>query len=247
MRQLRLLLITLVLGLLLSSCGAIPTLPPLNATVTIKTPRATSLPVLPTETWQVVTQEVTQTPVESPPAPPETATASPQPSETALPPSETAVPTATIAPSETPKPTNTAEPTPTQTATTLPYSLQMMNPHYLMNFAHQELGCDWLGVAGQVFDSQGQVQKDLVIRAGGELDGVPVIEEMTIPLAEPEFDLAYGPGGFELTLANAPGASDSSLWIQLFNMTGDPLSDKIYLVTYDDCQKNLILINFVEE
>lgn len=123
----------------------------------------------------------------------------------------------------------------------------MMAPHYLANFTHPDLGCDWLGIAGQVFDKDGLVQKDIIIKAGGQLNGEPIIEEMTMPLAEPDFDLAYGPGGYELTLANGPVDSDSALWIQLFSLEGDPLSEQIFLDTYDDCQKNLILMNFVEE
>jgi hypothetical protein len=47
-----------------------------------------------------------------------------------------------------------------------------------------------------------------------------------------------------LVLADGVVATDSEAWIQLYNLTGDPLSEKIMLVTYDNCQKNLILMNF---
>jgi hypothetical protein len=122
-----------------------------------------------------------------------------------------------------------------------------MNPYYLKNFTRDDLGCDWLGVAGQIFDAGGKVQKDVVIRAGGEINGNQVIENMTMPLAEPDIDLAYGPGGFELTLAASLADTDTEVWIQLFSLEGDTLSDRIFLKTYNDCQKNLILMNFVEE
>lgn len=122
-----------------------------------------------------------------------------------------------------------------------------MTPHYLANFTHPDLECDWLGVAGQVFDSAGVVQKNLLIRSGGKLAGSDVVEDMTMPLAEPEVDLAYGPGGYEITLANAPADSVDSVWIQLFDLDGNPISERIYLTTYADCQKNLILMNFIEE
>jgi hypothetical protein len=121
-----------------------------------------------------------------------------------------------------------------------------MNPSYLRNFTHQDLGCDWLGIAGQIFDQKGLVQKEIVIRAGGKINGKSVVEQMTMPLTEPDIDLAYGPGGFELTLANSPADTENTAWIQIFDITGDPLSDKIYLITYDDCFKNLILMNFIE-
>jgi hypothetical protein len=122
-----------------------------------------------------------------------------------------------------------------------------MNPFYLSNFTHEELGCDWLGVAGQIFSSGGQVQKNIIIRAGGEIAGTPVVEDMTMPLAEPETDLAYGPGGYELTLASSPSDTESTAWVQLFSLEGDPLSEKIFLTTYNDCQKNLLLMNFIEQ
>ena len=102
-----------------------------------------------------------------------------------------------------------------------------------------------MGVAGQIFNSDGQVQLDVVIRAGGTINGVEVIESMTVPLGDPEVDLAYGPGGYEVTLADAVADTDSEAWIQLFNLAGDPLSEMIKLVTYDDCQRNLILMNFI--
>jgi hypothetical protein len=122
-----------------------------------------------------------------------------------------------------------------------------MNPYYLKNFTHADKGCAWLGVAGQIFSREGQVQKDIVIKAGGTINGKAVLENMTMPLAEPAVDLAYGPGGFEVTLATSTADTNSAVWIQLFSLSGDPLSAKINLKTYADCQKNLILLNFVEK
>lgn len=234
MKPIQVVLIFIILGMLVSSCGALPTLPSLDATVTIKTPRFTVDPGLPTAAGQVEHQEVTEIALETPSAPPETANAVIQPVETGIPPTQ-AGPIASTA---------TTAPEPIFTAH---YVLQVMNPHYLANFTHSELGCDWLGVGGQVFNREGVVQKDIIIKAGGDLNGSPVIEQMTMPLADPDIDIAYGPGGFELTLANSPAESDSTLWIQLFSLEGKPLSEQIFLITYDDCQKNLLLMNFVEQ
>ena len=102
-----------------------------------------------------------------------------------------------------------------------------------------------MGVAGQIFDRDGKVQLDVVIKAGGKINGERVIERTTMPLADPEVDLAYGPGGYEITLANIVADTESKVWIQLFDLDGDPLSEKIRLVTYANCQKNLILLNFI--
>jgi hypothetical protein len=124
--------------------------------------------------------------------------------------------------------------------------MQAEEPYYLKNFARPDLGCNWMGVAGQVFNKDGQVQTDIIIRAGGEIDGNPVVEKMVMPISEPEVDLAYGPGGYELTLADAVFATENEVWIQLFNLEGDPLSEQIFLVTRAECQQNLLLMNFVE-
>jgi len=246
-------LMILITVVLLSSCGAIPTLPPPDSTITI--PLFTKLP----EQIKISTENPVLT--EEPPV------GSPTAEATSIPPTKTAAasPTVLVAsetPSKTPNPTQppdsptpentptstpTRTPKPTATATPVPYALQVMNPFYLSNFVHEELGCKWLGVAGQIFNRGGQVQTNILIKAGGKISGVPVAEDMTMPLAEPDTDQAYGPGGYELTLSTAPADSDSSAWVQLFNLEGDPLSDKIYLVTYDDCAKNLVVMNFIEQ
>jgi len=239
MKSIRKLLMLLFITVLLSSCGAIPTLPPMDSTITFRTPIFTDVPRLAPAT---ATSEIVD-PVEDLPS------ATPEATPTSVPPSEMPEATATdqAIPSATDAPAATFTPQPTFTATAVPYHLQLMNPYYLSNFTHQELGCEWLGVAGQIFSSGGQVQLDILIIAGGELDGNPVEEEMTMPMADSEIDLAYGPGGYELTLAFYPVDSESTAWVQLFSLDGDPLSEKIYLTTFDDCQKNLILMNFIEQ
>ena len=243
MKRIHLVLTIMILGMLISSCGAIPTLPSLESTVTLKTPHFTVDPGLSEPTGQVIHQEPTESPVESPSAPPETVAVQPQPTATDQLPPETAPATEESEETATLEPTLVSSPT----AISYPYTLQPLNPHYLGNFSRPDLGCAWMGIGGQIFNQEGAVQKDIIIKAGGELDGIAVIEEMTMPLAEPENDIVYGPGGFEITLANSPVASDSTIWIQLFSLEGTPLSEQIFLITYDDCQKNLLLMNFIEQ
>ncbi len=264
MKSIRKLLLTLFITVLLSSCGAIPTLPPMDSTITIRTPRFTDIPRLasvtsePDEDLPSATPEATPTSVPPSVTPFSTQVASetpkasvtdsvsPTPENTPAP-IATSTPTGTATSTATDLPTPTFTPQPTFTATAVPYHLQLMNPYYLSNFTHQELGCDWLGIAGQIFSSGGQVQLGILIKAGGELGGKPPEEDMTMPLADSDIDLAYGPGGYELTLAFSPVDTDSTAWVQLFSLDGDPLSEKIYLTTFDDCQKNLILMNFIEQ
>jgi hypothetical protein len=246
MKRFQLVWISMLAGLLLSSCGAIPTLPSLDSTVIIKTPIITADPGLSGAAGQTVLQETPQEPLESPSAPPETVAVMPQPTQQPKP-TETVAGEAPSGPTATQPSEENPPPLPTSAEVSYPYKLQVLNPHYLGNFTRPDLGCDWLGVGGQIFDRDGAVQKNIIIKAGGELDGDPVIEKMTLPLAEPDIDIAYGPGGFELTLANSPTASDSTLWVQLFSLDGKALSEQIFLITYQDCQKNLLLMNFVEE
>ena len=236
-------------ALALAACGAIPTLPPLDSTVSVWTPQVTIRSRLETATGEAVIVTVTGTPAAVKTEGPKDPTATLEPEFSATPTSKhnTPTPGKTATPSDTPTTSPTETPAPTVTPTPVPYSLQLMNPYYLKNFTHDDLGCDWLGVAGQIFNLEGKVQKDIVIRAGGEINGNPVVEEMVMPLAEPETDLAYGPGCFELTLAYSLADTEADVWIQLFSLEGDTLSEKIYLTTFNDCQKNLILLNFVED
>ncbi len=243
------------LVILLSACGAIPTLPPLDSTVTIRTPYITIIPggwtataeqpeptVLATSKPGATEKpQLTPTNTKIPGSPTQAASKTAVPSKTAT---KVATETPTKTPTKVPTKTATYTPTFTFTPTAVPFALQQLNPYYLANFTHPDLGCSWMGVAGQIFSKDGQVQKQVVIKAGGTIKGKTLIETMVMPLAEPAVDLSYGPGGFELTLANAAAATNQEAWIQLYNLAGQPLSEKIFLVTYDNCLKNLILINF---
>jgi hypothetical protein len=245
------LIVLLILAGVLSSCGGIPTLPPLDATIAIRTPNFTVAPP------QVTSTKVNLVPTKEPLTASPTSdsllsneTLEPSPTEGQIDSTPTKKPDLT--PTEvlqtsipTISPTNTTQPS--QTPTPVPYQLQLMNPFYLSNFTHPDLGCNWMGVAGQIFDRDGVVQKEILIKVGGEIQGKQVLEELTMPLTDPDIDLAYGPGGYEITLADSTADTIDTAWIQLFNLEGDPLSDKIYLTTYDDCLKNLILMNFSEQ
>ena len=119
----------------------------------------------------------------------------------------------------------------------LPYNLQSVEPIYTTNFAHPELGCDWMGVAGQIFDENQQPVNGLVVVVEGVTNNTMVELLGFSGLAE-----MYGPGGYELVLSdvNGPGI----FWIQLFGEDGEPLSE-IYSFQMDGtCEQNLAVINF---
>lgn len=121
------------------------------------------------------------------------------------------------------------------------YLTQSGTPLGMENFLHPTLACNWMGVAGQVFDLEGQPKTGFVVQVGGELDG-----DNILLLAMTGGNTSVGVGGYEIVLTDHVVASSQKLWIQLFNLEGKPLSDKIRFDTYDDCDKNLILINLTE-
>ena len=252
--------IFLFAAVFLSACGAIPTLPPMDSTITMYTAEQRRA------TEQAATQQAgdpdptaaveSPMPTEgNPTGIPDTATPAAKPTEleptrtqpptaTAVPETPTPVPTATTPPTRTPEPTptGTATTAPTPTATAVPFDIQSGSPSYSENFAHPDAGCDWLGVAGQVFDQQGEVVRKVVVRLQGTFQGEPPLESLAVTGPEN----AYGPGGFELQISTSPAETDGELSVQLFDLDGNPLSGPFQLTTYNDCQKNLILFNFKE-
>jgi len=166
------------------------------------------------------------------------------PSPTPTLPVVTLPPTWTPTPSITPSPTATYTPVPTLaeptlTPTPFPYELQPGTPAYTTSkIFHSDVGCNWLSVAGQVLDASGKpVVVNVLVR--GELADTPV-ELLTISGTAANF----GPGGYELQLADHPIASSQSLYVQLLDPNGLPISPQIYFDTHDTCEENIVLINF---
>jgi hypothetical protein len=55
---------------------------------------------------------------------------------------------------------------------------------------------------------------------------------------------AYGQSGYEFFLGAVPISSDGLLYIQILDQAGLPLSDNVYIDTFNDCSKNLVLVRF---
>ncbi len=121
------------------------------------------------------------------------------------------------------------------------FAVQTGTPVGLPNWAHAEAGCNWMGIAGQIFDLTGTPAINFVVEAGGTLEGNPVLG-----LSLTGLNSVYGPGGFEVYLANHITASQNTVWIEIKDTQGKLVSERIYLSTYNDCNQNLILLNFVE-
>lgn len=157
-----------------------------------------------------------------------------------------ATPTATLAST---KQLSTLNPSPTPTllptavpVVLYPYHVQEGTPAAVPNFLFPEKGCDWTGVAGQVFGKGGVPVPDLVVEVSGVVGGKEILK-LGLTGDAP----SLGPGGYALTLGDAPFDSARELQIQVLDLEGKELSPMIPFDTYGDCQKNLIVMNFVRE
>jgi hypothetical protein len=198
-----------------------------------------SLNPFPPPTLPVRAELPTTTPTnEVIPLPPTwTATSSPVPI-----PTDTPTPTSTLPPTPTPITLTPTPPfTPTPPAGGYPYAVRQGFPKAIENIYHPELDCVWMGVGGQVVDLSDAPVTGLIVRLGGSLPGVK-IEENTISLTG--LALNYGRSGYEFKLADQPIASQDSLWIQLLNQAGTPISERVFFDTFESCTQNLILIDF---
>jgi hypothetical protein len=144
--------------------------------------------------------------------------------------------TVTVTPTETLTPT--LGPSPTATINSAYPFILRGDPVAIASSAipgHEE--CK-LWVAGQAYDLQNAPMVGITVQLGGYL-GKTVSQFSLTGTA-----LQYGPAGYEFTVANLVQGSENSIWIMLLDQAGVPLSNRIYLNTYDDCQRNLILVNF---
>ncbi len=140
---------------------------------------------------------------------------------------------------EAPTPEPTSEPAAPAPSPTPAFVLQAGSPAYLPAFTHPEAGCAWVGIAGQVFDSSGMPVENTVVVVKGLFNGKPVDALALSGLAK-----GYGSGGYEIQVGTASATTSEALTIQLLNDKFEPLSPVYPIQTFDDCQKNLILINF---
>ena len=158
-------------------------------------------------------------------------------------PTRTKAPTWTPIPSDTPKNTRTPEALGTVTVTTTPMPASASFTYVASTTVHADLACKWMGVGGKVLDAAGKPLPFQTVQVSGMLAGKPV---NSIVLSGHDPLPAYGSSGFEFKLGTAPVASSQELWIQLFDNTGLPLTNKIYFDTFNDCNKNLVMIVFTK-
>jgi hypothetical protein len=150
-------------------------------------------------------------------------------------------PAQVITPTSAIKSTLTPVPLPLVSPTAYPLILQFGSPVTIKNFIHTDEGCNWLGIAGQVFDSNNRPINNLVVNVIGKL-GQSEIDKIAVT-GIPEANV-YGLGGYEIKIADKPVNSENNLRIQVFDLNGNSLSKPLSFNTSSDCSKNLIIINF---
>jgi hypothetical protein len=177
-----------------------------------------------------------------------TMTASPEPTATLEPGQITLTPTETATPVP---PTATASPSPTFTETATPgpsptATIYSLYPFILRGEVKTIAGSTFpehdtckLWVAGQAYDLQGAPMVGITLMLGGNLDYKTLYQLSLTGTA-----LQYGPAGFEFTVAEKPVNSNQAVWVQLFDQAMIPLSSRVYFDTVEDCDRNLILLNF---
>ena len=105
---------------------------------------------------------------------------------------------------------------------------------------HPESACNWLGVSGTVVDAKNSDVIGMVVRLVGTLNG----KRVDITTVSGTFLGLGSKSGFEFFLGTVPVSSKDTLYLQLLDQAGLPLSDNVYIDTFNDCNKNLILVRF---
>jgi len=150
----------------------------------------------------------------------------------------TLLPTYTLEPSATLFSLITPTITPTPTATPkAPFSATIT--YLTSTIIHLDAACNWQGIGGTVVDASNTDMLRMTIRLVGSYNGKSKTE-LTVSSIAP----AYGRSGYEFFLGTVPIASKGELYLQLEDQQSLPLSDKIYLNTFNDCSKNLVLVRF---
>jgi len=178
------------------------------------------------------------------------------------------LPTATITPrlldptwtpSPTLEPTITDTPRPSATPYASPTLVSLITPSKTPTFTatpkapfsatvtyiastvfHPEAACNWLGVAGTVVDTKNADMLRMIIRLTGTLNGKRFDDILLMSGTARQ----YGISGFEGYLGPVPISSNDTLFVRLEDQAGLPLSDNVYIDTFNDCNKNLVLVRF---
>jgi hypothetical protein len=158
----------------------------------------------------------------------------------------TLVPTLTLEPS--PTLLSLVTPTITFTPTKEPKRPYSATVTYIdSTIIHPDTGCNWQGIGGTLVEANNAEvpqSNNVILLSGtynGKTVGPPGVGYMaTVPGVNRE----YGISGWEFFLGTVPIASKGELFLQVVDPAGLPLSEKIFVDTYNDCSRNLALVRF---
>lgn len=156
------------------------------------------------------------------------------PAPTALP---TATPTPLLIATPTIPPTLTGVTPPLATYTPAAFPFTLQDGAYAYTQYTGEQGCDYMAIAGQVFDLNGEPLKFIPIHIR-DMEGF--FETIVFSGSAPQ----YGPSGYEVQLNTSP--YEAEFIVQLISETARPLSDEVVVRTRASCAENLIIVNFVQ-
>lgn len=200
------------------SVAVVPTITPSSTAGIVLPPTSTPPPSQNTATVSPLnTLRPTLTPSITPTFPPPTPTRTPTPT-----------PTATPSPGPSPTATNTRSP--------FPFTKDLESPRYLQNYANSA-GCNWLGIAGEVFNLEGNPVSSGAYQVHIWDNGID--QRVSVGSA-----LAYGPSGFEQFLFDSPRVQDHN--IQLETSSGTAVSQVYRVQTRASCNQNLLYFVFVQ-
>jgi len=104
---------------------------------------------------------------------------------------------------------------------------------------HPEFACNWQGVGGTIVDTNNADMLYFTVRLVGFYNSKTKNEIQVSGIST-----SYGKSGYEFTLGTVPTSSKGQLYIQILDQTGLPLSDNVYIDTFNECSKNLALVRF---
>lgn len=177
-------------------------------------------------------------------APPVTAAGTPTPNYFITPVGHgTDTPTATeqviLIPTDTPVPTQTTQPTQTSTPWSAAFVIRGTPEAFPHTLLYDRYACEeYLFIGGEVWDLRESPLKGMIVKLTGTYgNGVVDLSsesgEVTV----------YGQSAYEFVLENQQIKTDS-LYIQLFDPAGNPLSARVKLSISGNCDGNLLLVNY---
>ncbi len=144
-----------------------------------------------------------------------------------------------LIPTNTPVPTQTIRPTSTSTPRSAAFVIRGTPEAFPHTLLYDRYNCeDYLFIGGEVWNLSESPLKGMIVKLTGTY-GNGVVD---LSSESGEVDI-YGQSGYGFVLDNQQIQTES-LYIQLFDPQGNPLSAKVKLSISGECDGNLLLVNY---